>query len=218
MERIDITRQKFNRLTAISYAGDSKWNCVCDCGTERKVDTYLLRSGQTKSCGCYQREAASNYCKKNNLKHNLSRFSGSDSWYQMIARCHKPHNKNYRYYGERGIKVCERWLKLENFIEDMGERPDGYTLDRIDVDGDYCKENCRWTTRLVQSNNKRDTVFLTYNGETKSIHDWSRSKGLEYDALRGRLRLGWSLERALNTPKNFNLSKKGRENGSSTRK
>jgi hypothetical protein len=121
-------------------------------------------------------------------------------WSQMLRRCSNPRNPNFRYYGERGIVVCERWKSFQDFLCDMGPRPSPlHSLDRIDNDGNYEPGNCRWATRDEQMRNTRRTQMLTFNGETMCRKDWASRVGLTVDALRGRLRRGWDLSRALAT-------------------
>lgn len=118
----------------------------------------------------------------------------------MRARCYNPKSDSYRLYGQRGIGVCERWRdSFAAFLADMGERPDGMTLDRVDSDADYSPENCRWATPLDQARNKRRTRRLTYQGQTKCLTEWAELHGLNFFTLLKRLRLGWSPEAALTT-------------------
>ena len=120
----------------------------------------------------------------------------------MRARCSNPKEPSYPYYGGRGISVCERWDCFDNFLSDMGERPAGMTLERLDADGNYEPENCVWATIQQQNCNKRDNVQITFNGRTQTISKWAEELGLPDSALRHRLcKYGWSVERALTTPK-----------------
>lgn len=136
-----------------------------------------------------------------NRTHGDAKSSLYTRWAQMISRCYNKNNKAYKNYGGRGIKTCERWKKYENFRHDMGRPPSiKHTLDRIDVDKDYCKSNCRWTTRYVQSRNMRSNKYLTFKGERKIISDWAVEYGLSRAVLNRRLSLGWSVISALTTP------------------
>jgi hypothetical protein len=204
---IDLTGQKFGRLTVQELSGRDNyrqimWNCACDCGNTKRIKGSSLRSGATKSCGCYNREQS----KKANITHgqlkDRSMSSVYSRWHGMIQRCSNPKCKAYKHYGGRGIKVCPRWLEsFENFYEDMGDHPLGMSLDRKDNDGDYCKENCRWATQVEQRSNMRSNVWIDYKGETKTRTQWAHRLGMSVETLRGRLnRLGWSIERALTTP------------------
>lgn len=115
----------------------------------------------------------------------------------MRRRCNNPRDADYESYGGRGISVCERWKNdFWAFVEDMGERPGGCSLDRVNNDGNYSPENCRWATPLEQSNNTRSAILVTYEGKTQSISAWAREKGLSIQTLAGRLRKGWSIEKA----------------------
>lgn len=160
----DETGARYGRLMVLKYSGRAggsskhpKFLCACDCGNEVEVTGTALRCGTTRSCGCYQRERAS----EGNFKHGLNGTLAHKSYYSMLYRCYKEEDPDYSRYGGRGITVCDRWLEgdfrgLENFIEDMGDRPsEKYSLDRIDVNGNYCPENCRWEVRAVQNFNTR---------------------------------------------------------------
>ena len=118
----------------------------------------------------------------------------------MLQRCNNPNNRQYHHYGGRGIKVCDNWLTFEGFLADMGIKSDGMSLDRIDPNGNYCKENCRWATNYTQQNNKRNNTFVEYNGKVQTLAQWARELDINYDTLVDRIsRYGWSAERALTT-------------------
>lgn len=127
-------------------------------------------------------------------------MSSKTAWGQMISRCYDPNNHKYKSYGGRGIRVCDRWICRRLFIEDMGERPDGMTLNRIDNDGDYSPENCEWATYKEQSQNRRDNRRITFEGKTQCLTEWARQYGLNRTTLRRRLDSGWIIENALKTP------------------
>ena len=127
-------------------------------------------------------------------------MSTRTAWQQMIARCYDPENHKYGGYGARGIRVCDRWICFRLFAEDVGNRPDGMTLNRIDNDGDYSPENCEWATYENQAQNRRDNSNLTFNGQTLCITEWARRLGVSREALRNRIQRGWSVEDAICRP------------------
>jgi len=150
---IDLTGKKFNYLTVVGRSERRKstgalWDCRCVCGQQAVVDSLKLRAGHTKSCGCKRGG--------NGKTHGMSRDSKTyRSWKEMRQRCSNPNTTQWKWYGGRGITVCKRWEKFENFIADMGERPDGKTLDRIDSDGNYEPSNCKWSTPKEQAKTNR---------------------------------------------------------------
>ncbi len=138
-----------------------RWICVCDCGNQTSVYSHHLRNGTSTSCGCFQKEDIS----RRNKTHGMKYTTEYNSWSQMKDRCNNKQNKDYHRYGGRGITVCDRWNSFENFYEDMKDKPkDKYSIDRIDVDGNYEPDNCRWADHFEQANNKRNL--------NKVVNDW----------------------------------------------
>lgn len=154
MKRLDLTNSRFGKLTVISKAesmqNKTRWSCICDCGNKAIIRTAELRRGDTKSCGCLQKDSPPRLSHGHNR--NGMRTRTYRIWTGMIARCKYPNRKEYRWYGGKGIKVCDRWMKFENFLNDMGEIPKGMTIDRINSDGNYEPKNCQL---LSQSDNSR---------------------------------------------------------------
>lgn len=148
--------QRFARLLVIAKGpnnkyGQRRWICKCDCGGESLSTTGSLRSGTAKSCGCWHKEQAS----KANATHRMFQTATHQSWHAMHTRCRNVKQDSWKYYGARGVTICERWYSFENFLADMGERPNGLSLDRIDPYGNYEPSNCRWATASEQSRNTR---------------------------------------------------------------
>lgn len=192
----NLAGQKFNKLTALERAGfrtlshcrKSLWKCRCECGVEVIVAQVDLVSGGTKSCGCL--------IGKHKRTHGGTGTPEFRIWDSMRRRCADP---SYKDYGGRGIKVCERWQDFANFLADMGKRPSpDHSLDRYpDNNGDYEPANCRWATRVEQSNNRRSSRTLTINGETKTYAEWERETGLPPGRVFTRLKMGWKPEEVL---------------------
>ena len=202
---IDLTGQVFGRLSVQEFAGRSRnklfWNCLCKCGKIKQVRGDHLKSGGTRSCGCFRKEQTARIKTTHGQAKKGKQSREYRSWTHMMSRCYDMKCKDYRDYGGRGIRVCERWHTFENFYADMGDRPKYRSLDRKDNDGDYAQGNCRWATSKEQANNTRRNVKKEYNGESKTISQWAILYNLPMKALWYRLsRPGWSTEKALTTP------------------
>lgn len=191
---VDIVGQRFGRLVVQAYVGKSHWRCLCDCGNESIVYTTKLGAGQTRSCGCLIRDVTRARSLKHGHSHRDKLTREYSAWVNMRQRCINPNVRQYPNYGGRGIKVCDRWEVFENFLADMGAQPSGLTLDRIDVDGDYEPDNCRWADMTTQENNRTNNHRLTFNGETLGVTEWERRTTISRHTLLKRERLGLPIE------------------------
>jgi hypothetical protein len=203
----DLTGQRFGNLIVIKATEKRKfkhvvWLCKCDCGNEKEIIGNALTSGQCKSCGCLRVKKSWDKGKNaTNYLHGMSRTPIHNAWIHMRQRCYNGNDKSYPDYGGRGITVCKKWQTFEGFYEDMGSSyKEGYSIDRIDVNGNYEPSNCRWATNLVQANNKRDNKRYTVEGITDTMSNLSRKYGITHYAVRTRLMLGWDVEKAFMIP------------------
>lgn len=201
MRAVDITGQTFKYLTAIKPVGSGKggvvWECRCKCGKTTNATAKNLRSGNTKSCGCLNSERLIARNKAGAL-HGMTGTPTWATWDNMIQRCTNPNHKSYKRYGDRGIEVCPAWRNdFLTFYKDMGERPAGMTLERIDNDKGYEPGNCRWASPLEQANNRRNNISLTVGGVTDTLANWSRKTGIGQKTIMYRIKNGWSDEQAL---------------------
>lgn len=209
----DIAGQKFNRLTAIEPVGRDKrnsvlWRCKCDCGNETITTVSHLRNGHTKSCGCLMRETSAINMHNITFKTGCSLERLYAVWSEMLLRCNNPANKAYKHYGGRGIKVCKEWqdyLAFKDWAYSHGYNENAKchecTIDRIDVNGNYCPENCRWATNAEQIVNKQDTVYVELNGERMALSQAAEKLRMNYGTLNSRInKLHWHVEKALYTP------------------
>lgn len=201
--RIDLRGQTFGRLFVIEQEGVRRgnltWSCGCACGKDTVVSSYNLRSGNTQSCGCYWKERTAAAISKANTTHGMSNTPTWRSWHSMRSRCTNPMASGSKYYLGRGIGFCRRWGVFENFFADMGERPAGTSLERIDNNGHYTPENCKWAFPREQQNNMRSNVRLTYAGETFTVAQWANNLGLKHSTILTRIKRGWTADRALGT-------------------
>lgn len=200
MNFVDLTGREFHRLLVVGRGantdkGLTRWICVCSCGTELLVLGVSLRSGNTKSCGCYQRQRSlETHTKTGESGGKNKRTRTYSTWNNMLSRCNTPTATEYDLYGGRGIKVCDDWMDYRNFLRDMGDRPQGMTLDRIDVNGNYCKENCRWATKIEQENNRRNNRIVIRKGEKMTLATFVRILGVSRNRVNYRLSLGMSAD------------------------
>lgn len=204
----DQVGRKFNKLTIVRAIALKNIHCECICGGRVITTIYQLEYGKTASCGCG--EIA------NRVRHGHNTSQGKSKeylvWDGMIQRCTNPNSRNYKWYGARGIKVCERWRDFNNFLKDMGDRPSGMTLDRRDSNGDYYKDNCRWASKETQMRNIRTNHLLTAKGKTQCIASWVSELGINRNTLVKRLRSGMPHEDALFTPVDLSRSHKPERN------
>lgn len=207
---------KFGRLLVISDGWEQigrtgyKQDMVeveCDCGTKKFIRPRSLYPRGVKSCGCIQREMAAQQGRYINLKHGHAGQSNRAPEYRvyhtMIQRCTNPKTNKWADYGGRGITVCDRWRGdggYERFISDMGRRPHGGTLERIDNNGPYSPDNCEWKSLRDQANNRRSNVVIEHNGRKQTVTQWAREVGLNVATFRDRLGRGWNMRDALHTP------------------
>jgi hypothetical protein len=187
----DLAGRKFGWLQVLhrhdsNIANSIAWFCLCDCGEQKAVRGTHLLTGRVKSCGCLKRSSAA----MRTRTHGLTKTKTYRAWSAMKHRCFSKAAPAFRNYGGRGITVCERWLKFENFLADMGEAPSGTGIDRFpNNNGNYEPGNCRWATPAQQNNNTRKVRILSFGGESMTISEWARKLGLKRTCLATRLRI-----------------------------
>lgn len=193
----DLTDLEVGRLKVIRFAGVKGrrrlWLCRCKCGREKAIVASSLRCGKTLSCGCLRIEKVTT--------HRLSYSAEYSAWKGIRRRCLNPKFRMYRWYGARGITICDRWRdSFENFIADVGHRPSSkHSIERIDNDGNYEPGNVKWATKKEQSRNRRDNQYITFQGRRMVLMDWAKEIGLSFDVLQYRVKR-WGVELALTTP------------------
>ena len=206
---IDPIGEVYGRLRVVAEVArvnprKRQFRCICECGGVVDRNLNALRSGHTRSCGCLHTEAlAANREKRprGHIKHGLHGSSEYGCWIGMRQRCTNPRNKNFKNYGGRGIKICATWLEsFDAFFADMGPRPEGHSLDRINVDGDYEPGNVRWATQQQQLENTRVARLVTINGRTQTVAAWAREMGLSPGQVQRRENAGWPTADAILTP------------------
>lgn len=194
----NLLHQRFGKLTAIGVAGRDRavrvlWLWRCQCGRLLIARGDHVQAGWTQSCGCIRRNAAPTDKHYRRPEYSI--------WGNIVQRCTNPNNRLYKYYGGRGITVCDRWRKsFDSFFADMGERPQGLSVERVDNNKGYSPENCKWATMTEQANNTRHNALHTLGNKTQSVAMWAREAAMPYSRLHMRLSRGVSLERALTNP------------------
>lgn len=191
-QRIDMTGVRSGKLIVVGPGigptpKRAYWICKCDCGGMRTVMGKYLRNEEVKSCGCLNRTSLLDRTTHGFTRTGMVKPRAYTSWSGMKDRCLNPNNHKWRIYGGRGIKVCDSWIDFENFYADMGDPPAGMSIDRIDVNGDYCKLNCRWATPQQQANNTRLNRWIQYDGRTQSLSAWAREFNINPSSLHGQL-------------------------------
>ena len=184
---LDLRGDKYGRLTVTAFARVTKsviWECLCDCGKVVEIQANKLRSGHTKSCGCFQEDTRG----QQSVTHGATYKRVYHIWATMKQRCQNPKHDKYTYYGGRGIKVCPRWQTFSNFLVDMGEPPADYQIDRIDNDGNYELGNCEWVSRKVNLRKRSNTVLVTFNGKELPLIQLAEEQDIPYHALRRRIK------------------------------
>lgn len=197
---------KYNRLTVIENAGYNRHHqrmvkVSCECGTVKVILENEVKNGYTKSCGCLRRETTSKSTRTHGATRQGNMPTEYRSWQGMKTRCDNPNQRSYKHYGARGIKVCDRWRDYATFISDMGPKPSpDYTIERMDVNGDYTPTNCCWATRTTQARNKRNNRFVEFRGRKMSMAQLAEETGRSYDSIKDRLNRGLTPEQAVTIP------------------
>ena len=203
MNRLDLTNKEYGRLLVLSLAytknGRTFWNCKCSCGNKKVILGKDLQNGNIRSCGCLRVETS----RRRMTTHGATASRLYNIWTSMKARCETSKKQKFiKDYQNRGIKICAEWHDFSVFQKWALENgyKDNLSIDRIDNNGNYCPENCRWADSFTQANNKRNNRWLTYNNKTQTIAQWARELGMDYNTLEQRIRMGWSVEKAFNKP------------------
>lgn len=200
----DYTGKRFGKLVCLKRIKDNKitkYVCHCDCGNEKTVESGHLVAGSTNSCGCLRKGI--------NKTHGMTNTRPYHIWRGLSARCNNKNNKDYHKYGGRGITVSQKWNTFSGFWEEMKS---GYAenlqIDRINNNGDYCKENCRWVSNKINSRNTRANVFISFNGKSACLQEWSEITGILRETLADRIKRGWSIKDTLTIKPNLSNKNK----------
>lgn len=203
---IDMTNRRFGRFVALKFVEvkneSARWLCLCDCGVEKVVLGSALRSGHTRSCGCLHRKIVAEQGAARRRTHGLSKIPEYRTWCSIKARCYNPKHRVYKYYGGKGIVMCETWVQsFEKFFADMGLKPTPkHSIERKNSKLNYTPDNCIWATQKEQVNNTCANVVLEWRGIRLNLTQWSEKTGISFAALHHRHRRNWDVERLLTTP------------------
>lgn len=201
----DITGQRFGKLVVLGRGEDAvsksgrhriRWECKCDCGKTITAYSENLKSGKTTSCGCYRAELV----RGRSVTHGETRSKLYGVWSSIKSRCLNSNTAAYKDYGGRGISICDEWKNSFEVFRDWAYAngyKEGVSIDRIDNNGNYCPDNCRWVISVVQANNRRSNILITYNGETLTVTEWAEKLGKNPKTIFNRLYSGWSAIEAI---------------------
>lgn len=193
----NLIGNEYNRLTVLSYSRKENnkhlWMCECICGNIKELNSGDIKSNKVRSCGCLKEEEL----KKRFTTHGFTKNKSYQTWKHIKQRCLNENCKSYHKYGGCGINICDRWLIFENFLFDMGEPKEGQSIDRIDNDKGYFKENCRWATSKEQCRNKKFNIKLTHDNQTKCVSEWAEIYNICKDTIYYRFKKGWSHEECI---------------------
>lgn len=196
----NLTGKKFGRFTVIKFSHwrsrSPYWKCACECGKSVAVCAYDLIAAKSKSCGCLRTALLRVRCTTHGeaISHKLSREY--KTWIGIRNRCLTPSSQHYKWYGARGIGICGRWMDYRNFLADMGRCPDGFSIERINNDGDYEPGNCKWADVVTQANNRRSNRRIEFDGRNMTLSQWALVLGIKRATLSGRILGGWTTEEA----------------------
>lgn len=202
--KFNLTGRVFGRLTVIrregSIHGGRSWLCQCECGNRKIVRSYCLSKGETKSCGCLERESVSLRSTTHGYALQGNKSRTYKIWIGMRSRCNSPGNPGFKNYGGRGITCDSRWNSFVEFLKDMGEAPLGLSIERKDNELGYSRENCCWATRKQQARNTRKNHFIEFQGKRLCMGEWAEITGLTKGRIYSRLARGWPVGRTLTEP------------------